>query len=443
MPAVLSTLVRYRTPMLWIGGFIFFALFVILNRDLPTFLSYFILGLPQGAIIALIAVGYSMVYGIIQLINFAHGEVFMFSTYFALMFLVPAAGSDMLGLQVVSAVVALLTACTAWVVLSNRIRGGAARLAAAVTFGALIGWLNLRFLPTSAGATLPFFLAVLIAIFYACCLGVSMDLLAYKPLRNSPRLIPLITAIGLSLLLQNFAQSIWGSASRDFPREVRPEFLVRRDDDGRLLGPAFVDVVEWTSNEGTKRVISLPAVDVLIICMAIVLLVGLQVFIHRTRTGKAMRACAQDRTTASLMGIQVNRMVALAFAIGAALAAIAAPLYILRGTFMNPTMGYIVGILAFSSAVLGGIGNITGAMLGGMIIGVIYSFVPLFDRLDTFRIFQVMESWGWVTAEGWREGSRNFGSPGQYTLGVAYAFMIMVIVFKPTGLLGRASAKRA
>lgn len=434
---------RYLTPILWIGGFLLFALFIILNRDLPTFLSYLALGLPQGAIIALIAVGYSMVYGIIQLINFAHGEVFMMSAYFALMFLVVPVGSEVgVGLQVVSGVVGLLTACTAWVILADRVGNKAVRLLIATAVGICLGVGNFLLLPSNSGFALPFFAALVIGIVYSCCLGVSMDLLAYKPLRNSPRLIALITAIGLSLLLQNFAQAVWGSASLDFPRVLSADKRMPHHVPVALTQKTF-DVVKWTADDGTLRSIRMATVDIVIIGITALLLVGLQLFIHGTRTGKAMRACAQDRVTASLMGIQVNRMVALAFAIGAGLAAIAAPLYILQGKFMSPTMGYIVGILAFSSAVLGGIGNIAGAMLGGMIIGIIYSFVPLFDRFDTFRIFQVMEERGWVTAEGWSEGMRNFGSPGQYQLGVAYAFMILVIVFKPTGLLGRASAKRA
>jgi branched-chain amino acid transport system permease protein len=256
-----------------------------------------------------------------------------------------------------------------------------------------------------------------------------MDLLAYRPLRNSPRLIPLITAIGLSLFLQNAAQATWGAASRFFPADATPQVF-----SGRRL-PLF------TPGDGT--VIDLSLLDGIIIALAILLMVGLQLFILRTRTGKAMRACAQDRTTASLMGIKVNTVVALAFALGAGLAAMVAPLYVLRGSPIYPQMGYIVGILAFASAVLGGIGNITGAMLGGLIIGIIYSFVPLFDAFDTFRMFGFLERAGWITREGYSQFVNAFGRPGQYQLGVAYAFMILVIVFKPTGLLGQASAKRA
>lgn len=421
----------WRTPLIWVVGFILFSLFVVWNRDLYTFLRYLALGLPQGAIIALIAVGYSMVYGIIQLINFAHGEIFMMSTYFALMLLVPMAGSSPLAINVVTCAVGFLAACTMWVALSNLVRGTAARLAVSAAVGLGVAALNNALVPKEASDAMPFAVAVIIALIYSCCLGVTMDLLAYRPLRNSPRLIPLITAIGLSLFLQNFAQAIWGSARQDF--HTRPDFLSGKS----------ITITTMTDRFGNQVPLTTTVLDVIIIVTAIVLLVALQSFIRYTRTGKAMRACAQDRITAGLMGIETNRVVALAFALGASLAAVAAPLYVLRGTFISPTMGYIVGILAFSSAVLGGIGNITGAMLGGLIIGIIFTYVPMFDTFNNFRLYELMEGKGWVTQQGWNDFVNNMGRPGQYQLGVAYAFMILIIVFKPTGLLGKASAKRA
>jgi branched-chain amino acid transport system permease protein len=442
-----ATASSIRTAILWVGGFVLFSLFVILNKDVATYLRYLALGLPQGAIIALIAVGYSMVYGIIQLINFAHGEVFMFSTYFTLMFLVPTGTQEMFGMKVISATVGILIACAFWVMLSERVPKRLFRFLICAALGAVFAWLNFFLLPKTSGrAPMPFFAAITIALIYSCCLGVSMDLLAYRPLRNSPRLIPLITAIGISLFLQNYVQAIWGSASRDFPATARPGLFmesVTREAGGTFQQPMMVKLFSAVGRNGEQTIVQMPMLDVAIIVVAIVLLVALQLFIHNTRTGKAMRACAQDRTTAALMGIQVNRIVALAFALGAGLAAIVAPLYVLRGTFILPTMGYIVGILAFASAVLGGIGNISGAMLGGLIIGVIYSFVPLFDSFDTFRMFPTLEKWGWISHETWNRIGTKLARPGQYQLGVAYAFMILVNVFTPTGLLGKASAKRA
>ena len=165
--------------------------------------------------------------------------------------------------------------------------------------------------------------------------------------------------------MQNYAQMAWGPASRFFPSEARPAWL---------SGPPV----------GLGAGLSIARLDIVIVLLALALMLALHLFVMRTRTGRAMRACAQDGVTASLMGVETDRVVTITFAIGAALAAAAAPLYVMRWNPMFPQMGNIVGILAFASAVLGGIGNMTGAMLGGLVIGVIYAFVPLFDTLDTF-----------------------------------------------------------
>lgn len=413
----------WKSAAVWLGLFFLFAVFVTLNKDFNTFVRYLLLGVPQGAVIALIAVGYTMVYGIIQLINFAHGEVFMFSSYFVLMLIVPGNPFETTAPKAITVTIGLLVCCTAWVATSG-LHSRALRMAVALGAACAAAAINWRIMPVGGRQPLPFFAAYAFAIVYSCCLGVTMDLLAYRPLRHSPRLIPLITAIGLSLLFQNYAQALWGSASRYYPDAALPEVL---------KGERF--------QLGYGLAIS--KLDIIIIVLALTLMASLQFFILRTRTGKAMRACAQDRTTAALMGINVNSVVALAFGLGAGLAAMVAPLYVVRGTPISPQMGYIVGILAFASAVLGGIGNITGAMLGGLVIGIIYSFVPLFDSLHTFRWFIALEQIGWVTRDGYEHFVSGFGRPGQYQLGVAYAFMILVIVFKPTGLLGQATAKRA
>ncbi|MCX7625511.1 MAG: branched-chain amino acid ABC transporter permease [Candidatus Sumerlaeaceae bacterium] len=418
----------WKTTGVWLCLFVVFTLFIVANKGWGVFLNYFLLGLPQGAIIAAIAVGYSMVYGIIQLINFAHGEVFMFSAYFLLMFLIPPDSPHSVAPRIITAIVGLIIAVAVYSALGER-RSPRWRGLIALVIACVVAIANYRLLPAWGGKpVIPFFAAYGLAIVYACCLGVTMDRLAYRPLRSSPRLIPLITAIGLSLLLQNVAQVTWGSASRFFPASATPTFF-----SGQRLALATV---------GDTR-LELSVLDALIILVAVLSMAILQTFVLRTRMGKAMRACAQDRVTASLMGIRVDTVVALAFAIGAGLAGLVAPLYVLRGTPLYPQMGYIVGILAFASAVLGGIGNLTGAMIGGMIIGIIYSFVPLFDAFDTFPIFHTLEEWGWVTSSGFQQFVAAFGRPSQYQLGVAYAFMILVIVFKPTGLLGKAAAKRA
>ncbi len=418
----------WKSAAIWLLLFSAFTAFVVANKGWGVFLNYLLLGIPQGAIIAAIAVGYSMVYGIIQLINFAHGEVFMLSAYFLLMFLVPPESPSSVAPRIITAIVGLIVGGATYTVLGE---GRSARLKFAVAgFVAVVAAaLNFLLLPQWGGAAkIPFFAAYALAILYACCLGVTMDRLAYRPLRASPRLIPLITAIGLSLLLQNVAQVTWGSASRFFPANATPTLFT---------GKRIVLATIGNTN------LEMSLLDAIIVVVAIASMAVLQTFVLRTRTGKAMRACAQDRMTASLMGIRVDSVVALAFAIGAGLAGLVAPLYVLRGTPLYPQMGYIVGILAFASAVLGGIGNLTGAMIGGMIIGIIYSFVPLFDAFDTSPVFALFEKWGWLTREGFQQFLAAFGRPSQYQLGVAYAFMILVIIFKPTGLLGKATAKRA
>lgn len=416
----------HATAVTWLGGFLLFAIVITLNCDFLTFVRYMLLGLPQGAIIALIAVGYSMVYGIIQLINFAHGEVFMFSAYFTLMLATQTDPFDKTTPLVVTGMVGLMFLCTAWVVL-DAVRSRPLRILGAIAVGAAAALLNWYLMPRGGKVVLPLLGAWAVAVVYACCLGVTIDVLAYRPLRNSPRLIPLITAIGLSLLMQNLAQALFGASSRFFPEKTVPAIFISTPSNRIPLGFGL----------------SMSVLDATIVVLAFVLMAGLQLFIKRSRTGKAMRACAQDRVTASLMGIKVNNVVALAFALGAGLAALVAPLYVIRGNPIGPQMGYIVGILAFSSAVLGGIGNITGAMLGGLIIGLIYSFVPLFNKLPEFKWFGALERAGWVSRAGYEHLVSGFGQPGQYVLGVAYAFMILVIVFKPTGLLGRSTAKRA
>lgn len=442
-----------RVAAWWLLGFAAFAAFVIANTDLPTFLRYLVLGLPQGAVIALIAVGYSMVYGIIRLINFAHGEVFMFSAYFVLMLTTVPSSPNSATVIGASVFTGLCVGCAAWVAAGERLRGAAGRGALAAVAGLAAAWANHRLMPVAGGtAVLPFVAAWALALVYACCLGVTMDLVAYRPLRDSPRLIPLITAIGVSIFLQNYAQALFGSNARAFPAPARAEAPAAVRAAAAGAAPAALvsapRIVLWqpaaaTPGKPAPPPIGTSRLDLLILALAVGLLAALQGFIHRTRTGRAMRACAQDRPTAALMGIKVDRVVALAFAIGAGLAAVVAPLYVLRGSPVAPQMGYIVGILAFSSAVLGGIGNITGAMLGGLVIGLVYSFVPLFDSMDTFAGFRALEARGWVTTTGLRSFLNGVGKPGQYQLGVAYAFMIVVIVLRPQGLLGKASARRA
>ena len=288
------------------------------------FLQQLINGLTLGGVYALIAVGYTMVYGVIQLINFAHGEIYMLGAFFAF------------------------------------------------TFAGRFG--------------IPFYLALALSMICCAALGMLIDLVAYRPLRLAPRLAALITAIGMSLFLQNAARIIWGANNKPFPHDAVPAYL--HETALRFAG------------------VSLTFLQLFIFGVTFTMMLGLHLIITRTQYGKAMRACAQDRVAAHLMGIDVDRIVAYTFALGSAMGAVAG---VLVGVYFNvifPTMGYIAGVKAFAAAVLGGIGSVPGAMLGGVILGVAEAF-----------------------------GAAYVSS--LYSHGIAYAIMILVIILRPHGLLGR------
>jgi len=288
------------------------------------FLQQLVNGITLGGVYALIAVGYTMVYGVIQLINFAHGEVYMLGAFMA------------------------------------------------YTLVAVVG--------------MPFFPAFLLTLLICAVLGVVLDFVAYRPLRKAPRLAALITAIGMSIFLQNMALLIWGSQIKSYPREVLPAFFS-----------------EAAINMGD---VTLSWLQLFILSITLLFMIILHLTIHKTRIGMAMRAISQDKTASALMGIGVNRVISYTFAIGSAMGGMAG---ILVGLYYNaifPTMGYVAGIKAFAAAVLGGIGSVPGAMLGGGVLG----------------IAEVMGA-GYISSE--------------YRDGISYAVMIAVILFKPSGLIGK------
>lgn len=282
-------------------------------------LQQFINGLAVGSIYALIALGYTMVYGIIKLINFAHGEIYMLGAYFG--------------------------------------------------FYALTV-LKLSLVP-----------AVLVSMAGAAVVGVVLERVAYRPLRNSPRIAVLITAIGASLLLQSTAQLMFGASFKPFPQAI-PFRRIQ-------LGPVFV----------TNR-------QLLIFGVAVLLMVILHIIVRYTKFGKAMQAVAMDKEAAQLMGINIDRIISVTFALGSALAAAAGILVGMYYNRIDPYMGMMPGLKAFVAAVLGGIGIVPGAVLGGLLMGVAENMV--------------------VTI-------------GSSTLrdAVAFAVLIMVLLFRPNGLLGK------
>ena len=303
---------------------------------LDVFVQQLANGLTIGAVYALIALGYTMVYGVIQLINFAHGEVFMVGAYVALtVCLVLGVATSMAGWPLV----AMLVAC---------------------------------FAVAAAGCAL---------------LGVAVERLASRPLRQAPRLGALITAIGVSFFLQNAVMLIYGPTDRRFPQLIPP--------------------VRWEIGGAT-----ITALQVTIWVVSGLLMLGLQWLVMSTRLGRAMRATAQDPKACSLLGISVNQVIAVTFLIGSALAATGGVLFGLYYSTINFHDGYLIGLKAFTAAVLGGIGNIPGAMVGGLVLGVL-------EGLGA----------GYLSAQ-WKN---------------VFAFVILVglLLFKPTGLLGERVAERA
>ena len=309
--------------------------------DFDILLQQILNGLVLGSVYALVALGYTMVYGILQLINFAHGEVLM------------------IGAMVGMTVVTKLLAGTG-----------------------VPGWLQL-------------ILAVLCAV--PVCVGVSlaMERLAYRPLRNAPRLTPLITAIGISIVLQTLAMIVWTPNPQVFPDLLSTDPVAIG---GAILAPK----------------------QLLILGIAATMMAGLTVLVNRTKLGRAMRATAENPRIAGLMGVNANMVIAATFAIGATLAAVAGVLVALNYNVVHFSMGFIPGLKAFTAAVLGGIGNITGAMLGGLLLGVI-------ESLGAGYI-------GDLTGD-------FLGSHYQDIF--AFAVLILVLLFRPSGIMGERVADRA
>jgi branched-chain amino acid transport system permease protein len=300
------------------------------------FLQQLINGLTLGMIYGLIAIGYTMVYGIIGMINFAHGEIFMIGAFIAF-----------------------------------------------ITFTVLglagLGWVPLALLVVLAATML------LTSVY-----GWALERVAYRPLRHSPRLAALITAIGMSIFLQNYVQLLQGA-------RVKP------------LQPVVTGGMRFL--EGGDFPVSLSYLQILIILVTVGLMAGFTLLINRTALGRAQRACQQDLGMAALVGIDVDRTIARTFVLGAGLASVAGLMFLLNYGVIDFYIGFLAGIKAFTAAVLGGIGSIPGAMLGGLLIGLIEAFWSAY--------FSV-----------------------QYKDVAAFAILILVLIFRPTGLLGRPDVEK-
>jgi branched-chain amino acid transport system permease protein len=334
---------------------------------LDTFLQQMVNGLTLGSVYAIVALGYTMVYGIIQLINFAHGEVVM------------------IGAMVAYTVIVTLT-------------------------GAHTG--------------LPPVLIVLLGLLAAipACMGVgyTLERVAYRPLRRAPRLAPLITAIGLSIILQHLALIIWSRNPLPYPQII-----------------ATVPYPLTSTPNGA----TITNVQVAIIAGSLMMMGGLLLLVYRTKLGIAMRATAQNQEVAGLMGIDINKVISLTFVIGAALGAVAGVMVGSYYGIAHYQMGFILGLKAFSAAVLGGIGNLAGAMLGGLLLGVIEALGAGYVG-DLTNLCNLA---GWSDALAARcESDPNltlFGSNYQDVF--AFLVLIAVLIFRPSGLLGERVADRA
>ncbi|ALO39760.1 ABC transporter permease [Alcaligenes faecalis] len=300
-------------------------------------------GLTVGSVYALVALGYTMVYGIIGLINFAHGDVVMVGGMLATTVVLSLVGADPAGLS-------------AWLVVG---------------------------------------LALLAAIPVCMGIGWTAERYAYRPLRRAPRLAALITAIGVSFIVQNLAMMIWGRNYLSFPHIIEPMVF--------QLGDARISLLQ-----------------ILIIGGAAVIMSGLMVLVHRTRLGTAMRATAQNREVAGLMGVNINTVISAAFVIGSALAAVAGVMIVTYYGVAQYTMGFMLGLKAFTAAVLGGIGNLGGAMLGGLLLGLI-------EALGAGYIGDLTNG--------------VFGSNYQDVF--SFIVLILVLIFRPSGLLGERVGDRA
>ncbi|MEX0954234.1 MAG: branched-chain amino acid ABC transporter permease LivH [Rhizobiaceae bacterium] len=305
------------------------------------FLQQLINGLTLGSIYGLIAIGYTMVYGIIGMINFAHGDIFMIGSFIAL-----------------------------------------------TTFLILTTVFGFAFLPVVL------LIVIIIAMLFTSAWGWTVERLAYRPLRGSFRLAPLITAIGMSIVLQNFVQVSQGARVKPLPPQIQ----------------GGVTLMQGSTENGTILV-QMSYMQMIIISLTLVLMIGFTLLIAKTPLGRAQRACEQDRKMAALLGVNVDRTISLTFVMGAALASVAGLMFLLLYGVIDFYIGFLAGVKAFTAAVLGGIGSLPGAMLGGLLIGLIEVFWS-----------------GYFTVE--------------YKDVAAFSILAIVLIFLPSGLLGQPEVEK-
>ncbi len=350
------------------GLLVLFLLFVAISNiasgafTLERFLRLVIFGLAQGSIYALIALGYTLVYGVLMMINFAHGEVFMsgaFIGYFAINAL------DQAGL-------------------------------------------------TESQPLLSILITLVVGMAASMVVATILERIAYRPLRNAPRLVPLISAIGASITLQQLFLRLFGSGTRVYPSlnlYILPQTCVEQTREGECLG---IDLIQGSYPVQLAGMnLQIRPLYFIIFFLALFFMGGLWYIVQHTKTGRAMRAVAEDKPTAALMGVNVDRVILITFLLGAALAGAAAVLFALYNTQVTPFMGFTPGIKAFTAAVLGGIGNIPGAMAGGLLLGMLESVAPALLGLQT----QLQDV-------------------------IAFGVLVLILIFRPTGIFGEVLSKK-
>jgi branched-chain amino acid transport system permease protein len=304
---------------------------------MEVFVQQLINGVTLGSIYGLIAIGYTMVFGIIGMVNFAHGDVFMVSAFIAL-----------------------------------------------ITFLILSTWLGIT------SVVLALFLVLLVAMAFTSIINWTIERLAYRPLRGSFRLAPLISAIGMSIVLSNFVQVAQGPRNKSLPPIVRGE-IVLMDGGGYPVTLAYTQIIIWV--------------------VTVLLLAAFWYVVARTSLGRAQRACEQDQKMAALLGVDVDRTISITFVIGAALAAVAGTMYVIYYGVISFADGFTPGVKAFTAAVLGGIGSLPGAVVGGLLIGLIETFWSAYFTTD-------------------------------YKDVAAFSILAITLIFMPQGLLGRPDVEK-
>ncbi|ADV68046.1 branched-chain amino acid ABC transporter permease [Deinococcus maricopensis] len=329
----------------------------------PFLVNVVVGGLVLGFVYAIIALGYTMVYGVLQLINFAHSEVFV--------------------------------------------------------TGAIVGYEVFRVLePSPMNGYLKLIIALIAAMIVSGGLNVLIERLAYRPLRNAPKLVPLITAIGVSLILQDLLKIIEGLQGRFDLTYTLPQGFSNKFCATGSSCAAFGDTL--------RRIgVDLQVKDIILVVVALLSLAVLNYLVNHTRLGRAIRAVAQDRVTAGLMGIDSNRMISATFLIGGALGGVSGVLFGMKFGTVNAYSGFDPGIIAFTAAVLGGIGSIPGAVLGGLLLGVIQNLIGVTNVLGSIT------------------GIANLAAiDASYQRIGAFIVLVLILIFKPTGLLGKSNTEK-